>query len=257
MGVYKEFHTQDACIFARVLFQTDQVLLMRIFPLAILFTHVIFISLSHAAGIQVGRTRIIYDAGKKEISLPLINKETDLPWLIQSWTDVGDGKTRGPFIVTPPLFRLEPQKEQSLRIAWNGTALPENKESLFYMNVRTIPATAAEDDDKNVLRLIYKTRIKLFWRPKGLKGSPEETCQNLRFSRSGKQLTITNDGAFHSTFDSLLLGSTKIVKADMVNPQSSVQIPLPDTASGSQVSWRCITDYGNASDKYVSTLVQE
>lgn len=229
---------------------------MRISSLALLFTPALFISLSHAAGIQVGRTRIVYDAGKKEISLPLINKETTLPWLIQSWTDTGDGKTHGPFIVTPPLFRLEPQKEQSLRIAWNGTAQPENQESLFYMNVRTIPATATDDDDKNVLRLIYKTRIKLFWRPKGLKGTPEEDCQNLRFSRSGKQLSVTNAGAYHITFDSLLLGSTKIVKADMVNPQSSVQIPLPDTASGSQVSWRCITDYGNASEKYVSTLVQ-
>ena len=229
---------------------------MRISSLAILFTPVIFLSLSHAAGIQIGRTRIIYDAGKKEISLPLINKERELPWLIQSWTDTGDSKTRGPFIVTPPLFRLEPQKEQSLRIAWNGTALPENKESLFYMNVRTIPATAAEDDDKNVLRLIYKTRVKLFWRPKGLKGTPEETCKNLRYSLSDRQLTVINDGPYHITFDSMALGASKIDKADMVNPQSRTPIPVPDNASGNQVSWRCITDYGNATDKYVSTLVQ-
>lgn len=229
---------------------------MRIYPLLLLLISVIFPSLNHAAGIQVGRTRIVYDAGKKEVSLPLINKENELPWLIQSWTDTGDGKTRGPFIVTPPLFRLEPQKEQSLRIAWNGTALPENKESLFYMNVRTIPATAAEDDDKNVLRLIYKTRIKLFWRPKGLKGTPDETCKNLRFSHSGKQLIVTNDGSYHSIFDSVKVGATKIDKADMVNPLSTVQISLPENASGTQVSWRCITDYGNASDKYATTLVQ-
>ncbi|MRS89304.1 fimbria/pilus periplasmic chaperone [Enterobacteriaceae bacterium RIT714] len=229
---------------------------MRIHSLAILLMPVIFTSFSHAAGIQVGRTRIIYDAGKKEISLPLINKETALPWLIQSWTDTGDGKTRGPFIVTPPLFRLEPQKEQSLRIAWNGTALPENKESLFYMNVRTIPATANEDDDKNVLRLIYKTRIKLFWRPKDLKGTPEETCKNLRFSLNGKQLTVTNDGPFHITFDSLLLGTTKLDKADMVSPLSSVQVPVTRTDLGSNVSWRCITDYGNASEKYTAPLTQ-
>jgi len=229
---------------------------MRIYPLILLLTPVIYSSFSHAAGIQVGRTRIVYDAGKKEVSLPLTNKETELPWLIQSWTDTGNGKTRGPFIVTPPLFRLEPQKEQSLRIAWNGTAIPENKESLFYMNVRTIPATAAEDDDKNVLRLIYKTRIKLFWRPKGLKGDPNETCKNLRFSRHGKPLTVSNEGAFHITFDNLKLGNATLEKADMVMPQSSVEIPVPESATGSQVSWRCITDYGNASAKYIATLGQ-
>jgi P pilus assembly chaperone PapD len=118
---------------------------------------------------------------KKEIALPLVNKDNALPWLIQSWTDTGDETTRGPFIVTPPLFRLDAQKEQSLRIAWNGSSLPEDRESLFYMNIRTIPATAKEDSDKNMLRLIYKTRLKLFWRPSGLKGTPGDTCKNLHF----------------------------------------------------------------------------
>ena len=230
---------------------------MRTVSQVLLCLPVILTSFSHAAGIQVGRTRIIYDAGKKEVALPLVNKEKELPWLIQSWSDTGDGKTRGPFIVTPPLFRLDPQKEQSLRIAWNGTALPTDRESLFYMNVRTIPGTAKEDDDKNVLRLIYKTRLKLFWRPKGLQGAPTETCKNLHFVRRGEMLTVVNEGAFHSIFDSLLLGNTRLEKADMVTPRSSVQIPVPKSASGNTVSWRCITDYGNASDKYTVTLAQD
>jgi len=227
---------------------------MRISALFLLCIPVIPTSLSHATGIQIGRTRIIYEAGKKEISLPLVNKDTTLPWLVQSWTDTGDGKTRGPFIVTPPLFRLDPEKEQSLRIAWNGAALPENKESLFYMNIRTIPATATEDDDKNVLRLIYKTRLKLFWRPAGLKGTPGETCKQLRFTRSGAMLTVVNNGDFYSIFDNLKVGNMKIKNADQVSPQSSVSLPVPDGASGKNVSWRCITDYGNASAQYSFTL---
>ncbi|WP_449554159.1 fimbrial biogenesis chaperone [Lelliottia amnigena] len=227
---------------------------MRIFVLFLLCIPVISTSFCHAAGIQIGRTRIVYEAGKKEISLPLVNKDSSLPWLVQSWTDTGDGKTRGPFIVTPPLFRLDPEKEQSLRIAWNGATLPENKESLFYMNIRTIPATAKEDDQKNVLRLIYKTRLKLFWRPEGLKGTPNETCQQLRFTRSGKMLTVVNSGDFYSIFDNLRLGNTKIVSADQVSPQSSVILPVPDGATGTSVTWRCITDYGNASAQYTFKL---
>lgn len=230
---------------------------MRNLTQILFFIPVFLTTFSDAAGIQIGRTRLIYEAGKKEISLPLMNKDAALPWLIQSWTDTGDGKTRGPFIVTPPLFRLDPQKEQSLRIAWNGTKLPDNRESLFYMNVRTIPATAKEDDDKNVLRLIYKTRLKLFWRPVGLAGTPGESCKNLRYSLNERQLTVTNRGGFYITFDSLQLGTTRIDKADMVSPQSSTQIPVPENASGTLVSWRCITDYGNASDKFSTTLAQD
>lgn len=140
---------------------------MRISSLLLLCIPVITSTISHAAGIQIGRTRIIYEAGKKEIALPLVNKDHSLPWLVQSWTDTGDGKTRGPFIVTPPLFRLDPEKEQSLRIAWNGAALPENKESLFYMNIRTIPATAKEDDDKKRPALNLQNTTETLLAPQG------------------------------------------------------------------------------------------
>ena len=218
---------------------------------------VITSSLCYAAGIQIGRTRIIYDAAKKEVALPLTNSEKELPWLIQTWTDTGDGKTRGPFIVTPPLFRLDPQKEQSLRITWNGSPLPQDKETLFYLNVRTVPATAAEDADKNVLRLIYKTRLKLFWRPAGLSGTPGESCKNLRFVRHGQQLTAINDGTFYTVFDSLSLGSHKVESADMVGPKTRIDIPIPTSAQANNVSWRCITDYGNASEKFATQLTQE
>jgi fimbrial chaperone protein len=227
---------------------------VRIFIAGVMGVSLLFLSVSHAAGIQVGRTRIIYNADKKEVSLPLINKDKELPWLIQSWTDTGDGKTRGAFIVTPPLFRLDPQKEQSLRIAWSGARLPVDRESLFWINIRTIPAVAKEDEDKNVLRLIYKTRMKMFWRPKGLTGTTTETCKKLRFSRQGAALQVTNDGNFYSIFDNVHLGSVAVEKADMVAPKSSVLIPLPTSANGQNVSWRCITDYGNAGEKFSTAL---
>lgn len=222
--------------------------------LCFMFTSSLF---SHAAGIQIGRTRIVYNADKKEISLPLVNKDQALPWLVQSWTVTEDGKTRGPFIITPPLFRLDPQKEQSLRIAWNGTALPDDRETIFYMNIRTIPATAKEDSDKNVMRLIYKTRLKLFWRPGHLKGTPDDACKNLRFTRRNSMLLIVNDGAYYTTFDSLHVGNRSLDKADMVAPASTTSVELPNATVGSRVTWRCITDYGNASEQYASTLMQD
>lgn len=230
---------------------------MRSVIMLTLLVPVFYSHICPASGIQVGRTRIIYEAGKKEVSLPLTNTDSELPWLIQSWTDIGDEKTRGPFIVTPPLFRLDPQKEQNLRIAWNGTALPENKETLFYMNVRTIPASAKEDEGKNVLRLIYKTRLKLFWRPKQLKGSQAESCEKLRFTRQGNTLQVANPNAYYTVFDSMHLGATSLRTVDMVAPFSTRSFTLPANATGSKVTWRCLTDYGNASQSYSSTLGKE
>ncbi|WP_313667747.1 molecular chaperone [Atlantibacter sp.] len=230
---------------------------MRIVSFVLFLMPFLILANCQAEGIQIGRTRVIYNAESKETALSVVNSERELPWLVQSWTDTGDGKTRGPFIVTPPLFRLDPQKEQSLRITWNGVHLPEDRESLFYMNVRTIPAIAKDNKQINTLRLIYKTRIKLFWRPEGLSGSPEETCEHLKFVLAGNQLHIINDGLFYSVFDTLYLGNNLIKKADMIAPKSTISLPVNAEFTGKDVSWRCITDYGNASAKHSSIIKQE
>lgn len=230
---------------------------MRSVIMLTLLAPVFYSHICPASGIQVGRTRIIYESGKKEVSLSLTNTDNQIPWLIQSWTDTGDEKTRGPFIVTPPLFRLDPQKEQNLRITWNGTTLPDNKEMLFYMNVRTIPASAKEDEGKNVLRLIYKTRLKLFWRPEKLKGSQAESCEKLQFTRKGNTLQIANQHAYYTVFDSVHLGTTSLRAVDMVAPFSTGSFTLPASVTGGKIIWRCITDYGNASKSYSSTPGEE
>lgn len=205
---------------------------------------------SHAEGIQIGRTRVIYDASKKETALPLINQDTELPWLIQSWVTLNDEKTSGPFIITPPLFRLDSKKEQSLRILWTGTGVPPDRESLFYLNIRTIPGSDKSNENQNVLRIIYKTRLKLFFRPKGLPGTPEEACQNLHFMQANNQLQITNNSAYHIVFDSLYVGNDQLHSADMTAPKSTTTLAI--SGNSPLISWRCLTDYGNASPKYTS-----
>ncbi|EPM0023746.1 fimbrial biogenesis chaperone [Citrobacter farmeri] len=207
-----------------------------------------------AGGIQLGRTRVIYDANKKEAALPITNDEKELPWLIQSWVTNTDGNSRGPFIITPPLFRLDPQSEQNLRIMWAGTPLPTETESLYFLDIRMIPAVDKASEDKNTLRIIYKTRIKLFYRPRGLRGTPDSACQSLRFQRIGDRLQVTNNSLFYSVFDSLTLGISKVRAADMVAPKASVTLSLPSPATGQTVSWRCINDYGGPSAKYTAKL---
>ena len=208
---------------------------------------------ANAQGIQLGRTRVIYDANKKEASLPLINSEKELPWLIQSWVMNADNKTRAPFIITPPLFRLDPKSEQTLRIMKSENITQTNVESLYYLIVRMIPASDRQNQQSNVLNIIYKTQIKLFYRPKGLEGSADDACKNLHFSQSGKQLTIENTSHFYTVFSNLTLGSSK-VQADMVAPQSSVTLPLNAPIATSSASWHCINDYGGETVAYTAAL---
>lgn len=94
------------------------------------------------AGVVVGGTRVVYDAGKKEASLSVNNTEKSLPYLIQSWLENAreDDTTTVPLIITPPLFRLDAEQENILHIVRAGGNLPNDRESLFWLNVKSIPS---------------------------------------------------------------------------------------------------------------------
>ena len=123
------------------------------------------------AGVIIGGTRLIFDGAKKEASIS-INNPDSTPYLIQSWIDMQEGNSgKAPFIITPPLYRLDGGQKNIERIVMTG-ALPQERESLFWLNIKAIPSASKQT---NSLQIAVKTRIKLIYRPEGLRAStPEE-----------------------------------------------------------------------------------
>jgi P pilus assembly chaperone PapD len=73
-------------------------------------------SLYANAALVVGGTRVIYDGSKKEVSLSVRNPDSS-PYLVQSSIDtLAGGVQKAPFIITPPLYRLDAGKENLMRI---------------------------------------------------------------------------------------------------------------------------------------------
>ncbi|WP_242487835.1 fimbrial biogenesis chaperone [Pseudomonas sp. TH31] len=175
-----------------------------------------------------------------------MNPEKTTPYLIQSWVEsTSDAATqKAPFIITPPLFRLDAGQENVLRIIRSGGTFPENKESVFWVNIKSIPAT--EKSDTNQLQISVKTRIKLFYRPLGLSGSASDAYKSLKFSRSGNQLQVNNPTPYHVSFYRVSVGKAEIENAGMVAPQSSLTWTIPAGATG-VASWQSINDFGGIS----------
>ncbi|UZE26232.1 molecular chaperone [Pseudomonas sp. B21-056] len=194
------------------------------------------------AGVVVGGTRVVYDGSKKEASISVSNPEKKTPYLIQSWVE--DGTKKAPFIMTPPLFRLDAGQENMLRIIRTGGQFPDNQESVFWVNVKSIPAS--EKTDANELQISVKTRIKLFYRPAGLPGDAGEAYKSLKFTRSGGQLVVNNPTPYYVSFYNVSVGDKEISDAGMVAPKSSLTWTLPAGAGGA-VSWTAINDYGGIS----------
>ncbi|MES3500358.1 molecular chaperone [Citrobacter portucalensis] len=208
-----------------------------------------------AGGIVLERTRVIYDAGKKEAALPVANRSENLPYLLQSWVDNAQGTERGSFIITPPLFRLDANSDSSLRIIKSPKNIINDKESLFFINVRAIPAKKQSNDaNNNMLTLVFKTRIKLFYRPTNLVGKPYDAYKSLEYKYSNNELDIYNPSAYHIVFAGLALGKTDLTnKIDYIAPGEHKRLAVP-AAAGKTVQWAAINDYGGATKTEIRTL---
>ncbi|GAK27246.1 fimbrial biogenesis chaperone [Serratia liquefaciens] len=192
------------------------------------------------AGVVVGATRLVYDGDKKESSLSVNNPDA-LPYLIQSWVEPQEGSTeKAPFILTPPLFRLDAGRQNVLRVVRVGGTLPEDRESLYWLNVKTIPSTERRD---NTLQIAVKTRIKLIYRPTALKGLPDDVANQLTWRRQGARLAVNNPTPFYMNFQSVKVNGQEVKDSTYVAPYATATFTLP-TDAGSAVSWRVINDFG-------------
>ena len=108
----------------------------------------IFCSQSIFAGVTIDGTRIIFPSNAKSISVQLRNGFST-PALVQTWIDNGDidqipNADQIPFVLTPPLSRVEPNKGQIIRIIPTGSpSLPQDRESLFWFNMSANTAYAS------------------------------------------------------------------------------------------------------------------
>lgn len=202
---------------------------------------------AETGGIAVGATRVVYNADSREASLAVINHSGAQYYLIQAWVDDSKGNKKVPFTITPPLFRLNANKENMLRIIKSGEGLPLDRESVYWVNVKAIPP-APEGEGQNTLQLAVKTRIKLFYRPKGLPGNSAETPNKLEWHQQGNDLVVKNPTAYSASFNDLSVDGKAIKDATYVLPQSEVHYKI-DAAHASKVSYRCINDFGGLTEE--------
>lgn len=221
----------------------------------IITAFLLFITTSVQAGIVIGGTRLIYEGNKKEASIT-VNNPDKVPFLIQSWVDgelvSGQKKAeKAPFLATPPLFRLDAERQNVLRVVRAGGNLPEDRESIFWMNIKSIPYAEKRE---NTLQIAVKTRIKLIYRPTGVETTPEDAVKKLTWQRTGNSVQITNSSAHYFTFFNVKFNGAEIKDVPMVAPYSNVSFTLPNNISGNTLSWQYINDYGGTSQSFVQTL---
>ncbi|EMK1730665.1 fimbria/pilus periplasmic chaperone [Salmonella enterica] len=198
------------------------------------------------AAVALDRTRAVFNGDAKSISLNISNDNQKVPYLAQAWLEDAQEKkiTTGPLVVTPPVQRLEPGAKSMVRVMAPGAAgLPQDRESLFYFNLREIPPKSKKE---NVLQIALQTRIKLFYRPASIVQRPDAVWQDkliLHVVNGGYQ--IENPTPYFITV--IGLGGTASQAENgkfntvMISPKSSFSVKS-DTWSTPFLTY--INDYG-------------
>ncbi|MEG0278704.1 MAG: fimbria/pilus periplasmic chaperone [Morganella sp. (in: enterobacteria)] len=204
------------------------------------------------AAIALDRTRIIFNGAEKSVSLNVSNLNKELPYLAQGWIEDQSGqKVSAPLVVLPPVQRIEPGDKSQVKIQAipDIAALPQDRESVFYFNLREIPPRS---NRQNVLQIALQTRIKLFYRPEAIYATQTDLTnpwqEKITLTRKGNNYEVNNPTAYYVTIVDALTGlqgkSLDGFTPLMVAPKSQGTLNLSASALGNSPVLTYINDYG-------------
>lgn len=165
------------------------------------FTLTISVISAANAAVTLDRTRIIFDGNQSSINITIRNDNPELPYLAQSWLEnaLEQKLETGPIIATPPIQRMEPKSTSLVRLstAPDIAKLPQDRESLFYYNLREIPPKSSE---AGVLQIALQSRVKLFYRPESIVAqSKTDWTKYITLTATSSSYTLDNPTPFYLT----------------------------------------------------------
>ncbi|SDT51074.1 P pilus assembly protein, chaperone PapD [Pseudomonas prosekii] len=228
------------------------------------------------AGLMPEQTRLIFHEGQTQRSLMLANTNA-YPVVVQTWVDNGEGN-RAPedsvsaMIALPSVFRLQPQALQGLRIVYDGSALPKDRESVSWLNLYEIPPAKVDAPALSTrVAVAMNTQMKIFYRPANLPSAPEKMAGALTFrieQQAGTWVLVChNPSPYHASFSSLRVGvqgsEQPVAKSlDMMAPPLSEKAyPLANFSHGADarvpVSYTLVDDGGHYLDGHATASVHQ
>ncbi|WP_233840801.1 fimbria/pilus periplasmic chaperone [Dyella sp. 2HG41-7] len=218
-------------------------------------------AVSANASVLIAGTRVVFPAQEGEVTVRLSNDNTH-PALVEAWIDDGDAnstpdKVNVPFLITPPLFRMEEHKDQDLRIIATNPHLPSDRESLFWLNVLEVPPkpSGTQFEGKNTLQFAIRSRLKFFYRPAGLAGDPAKAPAQVTWkavaNAGGYALEVHNPTPYHVTIVKLSLdvdGKPYSADTGMIDPLGTLRLQIKGLASapatGTAIAYTIVNDFG-------------
>lgn len=216
-----------------------------------------------SASVVLKNTRVIYPARNNEHTIEFTNTET-YPSIVQLWVDTGDAKSTpetadNSFVIMPPIFKIDAESSQSVRVMYTGKPLVQDRESIYYMNFLVIPPNL---DNENKLSVVLRNRVKLFYRPEHIIGASSDAIKtmtaNIHYKKNGEipSVNIKNESGYfiNLSHTSLTLSDKKYLSGPiMIPPFSNLEVEdyslsNPDAIDPNVAPNQAVLDYAYIND---------
>ncbi|APG50826.1 TPA: molecular chaperone [Providencia stuartii] len=208
-------------------------------------------------GVLLNQTRVIFLETDKNTKATIQNRSNNTYLIKVNALISPDSLEKAPFLVNPPLFRMEPQSQNTVVIVPNQIKhLPKDRESVFYLSFLAIPSIpkeglSEESDNYSQVSFGLQMVIKLFYRPESIIKGVNSSASQLTFQQKVNVLVVNNPTAYFQTFSSLKVNGQQIDNQNngmMVAPFSEIKYHINQNAK--EVTWRVVNDFGGESREY-------
>lgn len=222
---------------------------MKSFIFSLILLAQLLLPAAHASVILSG-TRFIFNGDQESISFRVLNQD-EKDYLVL--TKILGGNPAGQqaaaashtvFIATPPLFQLKAKHENTVRITKVGGELPADRESLFWLSVASVPAST-KDAQNNTVEIAVRNKMKLFYRPAGLKVDPATAYQKISLTRKNGVITIANPTPYYLTLVNVMVAGKRIDDVPMLPPFGRQDHRWCQGAGQCLIQWQSINDFGS------------
>ncbi|HBV9912382.1 TPA: fimbria/pilus periplasmic chaperone [Klebsiella aerogenes] len=212
--------------------------------------------------LKLSASRLIYGAESAGATLTVENKQS-YPVLVRSRVLKEDKRAIAPFLVTPPLFRLDAGQQASLGIVSADGVFASDREELFWLCVAGVPpemkssaATGGSVSHTGVnINISMNNCIKLIVRPQTLSGTPLQHITDVTWSQHGKHIIAKNNSPYFINLMNVSVEGRAVTGVSYLPPFSSTEFSAPGNR-GNSVDWNMINDLGGISQMVHTSLAK-
>ncbi|GLX64837.1 fimbrial chaperone BcfG [Proteus vulgaris] len=229
--------------------------MIRKIKTAILSLFIILPTYSYAS-IEINKDKFIF-IESKNLEIIEIKNNTTNDYFIQSWISHYDesNETELPFMITPPLFKIEKDENYSLKIFKTDEIEKKDRETLYRINIKRIPLLSNSDENKNLLHISMNSVYNLIYRPVSIERDAKDAYKRIEFLKNKNNEFIVNNPTpyFITLLNVNSEGVVLIEKSKTIPPFKKYNTKKTIKKDG-LIKWKTIDQYGveiNATNKAI------